>query len=98
MQTTPNNLLESSQVVPASEAGEVLIRKRRSDAFDLDLGFKLGRGITIVFGASGAGKTTLLDCMAGLTTPDSGRVVVVGRTFFDSDRGINLEIKNRGVG
>src|SRR5580698_11325928 len=55
-------------------------------------------GITILFGASGAGKTTLLDCIAGLTTPEAGRIKVRDRMFFDSQQGINLPVQRRGVG
>jgi molybdate transport system ATP-binding protein len=55
-------------------------------------------GITILFGASGAGKTTLLDCVAGLATPDGGRIAVRDRVFFDCTQEINLAAQRRGVG
>ena len=55
-------------------------------------------GITILFGASGAGKTTLLDCVAGLATPDTGRITVGDRVFFDGDGGVNLPVQRREVG
>ncbi len=55
-------------------------------------------GITILFGASGAGKTTLLDCIAGLATPDTGRITVGDRVFFDGDGGVNLPVQRREVG
>ena len=66
--------------------------------FELDVSFALGSGITILFGASGAGKTTLLDAIAGLVTPDAGRIAVGGRVLFDSERGINQPPKNRRIG
>jgi molybdate transport system ATP-binding protein len=64
--------------------------------FTLDVGFTLARGITIIFGPSGAGKTTLLDSIAGLTTPDSGKIVVGERVFFD--RETNLPVQSRKIG
>jgi molybdate transport system ATP-binding protein len=64
--------------------------------FTLDVGFTLARGITIIFGPSGAGKTTLLDSIAGLTTPDSGKIVVGERVFFD--RETNLAVQSRRIG
>src|SRR5271170_1218596 len=64
--------------------------------FTLDVGFTLSRGITIIFGPSGAGKTTLLDSIAGLTTPDSGKIVVGERVFFD--RETNLAVQSRRIG
>ncbi len=45
-----------------------------------DVSFSLGRGEGLaVLGANGAGKSTLLAVLAGLLTPDSGRVAVDGR-------------------
>ena len=66
--------------------------------FVLEVKFNLDAGITILYGPSGAGKTTLLDCIAGLTPPDAGRVVIADRTFFDCQRGTNLPVQRRRVG
>ena len=77
----------------------IQIHKRFANAgrdFTLDVGFTLAPGITIIFGPSGAGKTTLLDCIAGLTTPDSGKIVVGERVFFD--RETNLPVQSRKIG
>jgi len=64
------------------------IRKERSSpgaySFVLDVSIEVPPGITILFGASGAGKSTLLDCIAGLTRPDEGRIVVSRDVLFDS--------------
>jgi len=79
----------------------VQIHKRFANAardFTLDLGFTLAPGITIVFGPSGAGKTTLLDCIAGLTTPDSGKISSGDRVLFDSAHHTNLPIQCRRMG
>jgi molybdate transport system ATP-binding protein len=79
------------------------VRVRRTLAgdnggFELDVAFVLEKGITILFGPSGAGKTTLLDCIAGLTNPDKGRIVIGARVLFDSDERINLSAMERSVG
>src|SRR5579862_4179112 len=74
------------------------VRKRLQKDFELDLAATLSPGITILFGASAAGKTTLLDCIAGLVTPDEGRIVTKGTALFDSDLGINLPPQVRRVG
>jgi molybdate transport system ATP-binding protein len=55
-------------------------------------------GITILFGASGAGKTTLLDCIAGLASPDAGRIAVGDRVFFDGEHGVRVPVQRRGIG
>jgi molybdate transport system ATP-binding protein len=74
------------------------IHARLSAAFTLDAGFTAPPGFTIVFGASGSGKTTVLRTIAGLTRPQSGRIVVGERTFFDSSTGVDLPINQRRVG
>jgi molybdate transport system ATP-binding protein len=79
----------------------IQLHKRFANAgrdFTLDLGFTLAPGITIIFGPSGAGKTTLLDCIAGLTTPDSGKIEVGERILFDHARKTNLSVQSRRVG
>ena len=44
--------------------------------------FKLGTGEQVVLvGSSGGGKTTLLNIIAGITTADSGEVVVAGQNI-----------------
>jgi molybdate transport system ATP-binding protein len=52
----------------------------------------------ILWGESGAGKTTVLNCIAGLSAPDRGEVIVEGRIVFSSTRGISLPPQERGVG
>ncbi len=65
---------------------------------DLDMFFDgeaEGR-IVGIFGPSGAGKTTLLEIVAGLRSPDSGRVVLDGRELCRGRRG--LPARRRAVG
>ena len=79
----------------------VRIGKRfsRSDfSFALDLSADIPPGITILFGSSGAGKTTLLDCVAGILTPDTGRLSIGDRVLFDRDGRTNISIQQRRVG
>jgi molybdate transport system ATP-binding protein len=66
--------------------------------FSLDVDFNAAPGFTILFGASGSGKTTLLDCVAGLATPDAGRIAVGERALFDTGLHINVPVAKRGVG
>jgi molybdate transport system ATP-binding protein len=70
----------------------------RGTAFVLDLRFAAAPGITIVFGASGAGKTSLLDCLAGLLTPDLGRIAIENSVLFDSESGSNVPVSHRQIG
>ncbi len=88
----------------ASAAGQELavrIRKsfgERDSSFTLDVEFAARAGFTILFGASGAGKTTLLDCIAGLQTPESGRIAIGAGTLFDSDSRLNVPPNRRSAG
>lgn len=68
-------------------------------AFTLDIAFAapLDR-VTGVVGPSGAGKSTLFACLAGLTRPDRGRIVLGERVLFDAARRINLPTRRRGLG
>ena len=51
-----------------------------------------------LFGESGAGKTSILRSLAGLTKPDSGRIVVNGVVWFDSKANIHLAPRRRKIG
>jgi branched-chain amino acid transport system ATP-binding protein len=42
--------------------------------------------VTGVIGPNGAGKTTLFNCLSGLLTPDSGRIVFSGHQLFPGHR------------
>jgi molybdate transport system ATP-binding protein len=67
-------------------------------SFQLKVELSASPGITILFGSSGAGKTTLLDCVAGLTTPDAGRISLRDRVFYDSRQGTNQSPAARHIG
>jgi molybdate transport system ATP-binding protein len=67
-------------------------------SFRLELALEVGREAVAIAGPSGAGKTTLLRAVAGLATPERGRIAVAGETWLDTDRGINLPPEQRSVG
>jgi molybdate transport system ATP-binding protein len=93
---------------PVNPTLSVRIRKSSPSAprvFSLDVDFSAAPGFTILFGPSGSGKTTLLDCVAGLTTPDAGRIAVGERVLFNAtvpdanaNANANISVAKRGVG
>jgi molybdate transport system ATP-binding protein len=52
--------------------------------------FTAPHGVTVLFGRSGSGKTTVVNAVAGLLTPDRGRIAVEGRRLLDTDARLNL--------
>lgn len=75
----------------------VTIKKQVGD-FKLDVAFETDREILALLGASGCGKSMTLKCIAGIEKPDSGRIVLHGRTLFDSEKQIDLSPQERRVG
>jgi molybdate transport system ATP-binding protein len=55
-------------------------------------------GLTVLFGPSGCGKTTVLRCLAGLETPDTGRIEAGGQVWFQSERGTVVPPSARHIG
>lgn len=55
-------------------------------------------GITGILGASGCGKSMTLKCIAGIIRPDRGRIILNGRTIFDSEKKIDCRVQDRRVG
>ena len=70
------------------------IRKDFGD-FTLEMAFDAGSEVVGLLGASGCGKSLTMRCIAGIETPDEGRIVVNDRVFFDSAAKINLKPQER---
>ena len=66
--------------------------------FSLEVRFEAKGGVTALFGPSGAGKTTLVNMIAGLVTPDRGRILLDDSVLFDSAAGVDLPAHKRRVG
>lgn len=72
--------------------------EKQLGAFRLKAQFEHEAGVLGLLGASGCGKSMTLKCIAGIETPDRGRIVLDGRTLFDAEHRINLRPKDRRVG
>lgn len=62
---------------------EVAIRQQLG-RFTLDVEFRSDARVVALFGRSGSGKSSVLNAIAGITHPDSGRIVLDGEVFFQS--------------
>lgn len=72
--------------------------KKKLKGFRLEVSFDTDQDILGILGASGSGKSMTLRCIAGIETPDEGKIMIGDRVLFDSERGINLPSQERKVG
>ncbi|OYQ90063.1 ABC transporter ATP-binding protein [Wohlfahrtiimonas chitiniclastica] len=63
--------------------------------FVLDVEYQTEAERLVIVGASGSGKSVLLKTIAGLITPDAGKIVLQDRVLFDADHKINLKPQAR---
>lgn len=87
------------------------IRKKLGD-FQLAVQWESEASRIGILGASGCGKSMTLKCIAGIETPDEGRICVAGhtiktsggysledeKTLFDSKKKVNVKPQQRGIG
>ena len=84
--------------VPQAKIELIVDIQKQLPGFLLDVAFHTDQTPLGLLGASGAGKSLILRCIAGLESPDKGRIILNGKVLFDSDRGINLPPRDRACG
>ncbi|EDX77577.1 molybdate ABC transporter, permease protein, putative [Coleofasciculus chthonoplastes PCC 7420] len=72
--------------------------KKQLPGFTLDAQLEANGQPLGLLGTSGSGKSMTLRCIAGLDSPNQGRIVLNGRVLFDSQRGINIPSRQRRIG
>jgi molybdate transport system ATP-binding protein len=73
------------------------VEKKLGD-FSVAATFEAADGVTALFGPSGSGKTSIVSMVAGLVTPDRGRIMCNGTVLFDSARRVCVSPHRRGIG
>ncbi len=73
--------------------------EKQFGSFNLDVALEAGTETVGFLGASGCGKSVTLRSIAGIETPDAGKIVVNGKVFFDRAKGkkpqVNLTPQQR---
>lgn len=67
-------------------------------SFSLKVNIAQEDGVLGFLGESGCGKSMTLKCIAGIVTPDKGKIILDDKVFFDSEKKINLPPQERKVG
>jgi len=70
----------------------------RQGGFSLDVAWEGRCRLLGLFGPSGSGKTTLLEVAAGLRRPQTARIAVDDAVLRDTSAGIDVPIRERGIG
>jgi molybdate transport system ATP-binding protein len=70
---------------------------KRLREFIVSAKFESANGVTALFGPSGSGKTSIINMIAGLLTPDKGRIAIDGEPLFDSATNINVPAHRRRI-
>jgi molybdate transport system ATP-binding protein len=66
--------------------------------FSLEVEFASESERLVLFGPSGSGKTLTLQILAGVVTPDAGRIIVGDRVLFDKEQNVNVPARRRAIG
>jgi molybdate transport system ATP-binding protein len=73
--------------------------RQRLGRFELDVDFELPTpGIVALFGRSGCGKTSTVQAIAGLSSPETGRIELDGERLLDTVAGRCVPPERRGIG
>lgn len=73
------------------------IQKKLGD-FELSVKFDSAAKRIGILGASGSGKSMTLKSIAGIETPDVGKICIEDKVFFDSGKKINVKPQQRKIG
>jgi molybdenum ABC transporter molybdate-binding protein len=72
--------------------------KKRLRDFTLDISQEIGTETLVLIGHSGCGKSTTLKMLAGLLSPDEGKIQLSSSVLCDKEQKIDLSPEDRNIG
>lgn len=72
--------------------------KKKLGEFNLDIHFQGNSKRIGILGASGCGKSMTLKSIAGIETPDEGKIQIGDKVLFDSEKKSSLKPQKRNIG
>ncbi|PWW20239.1 molybdenum ABC transporter molybdate-binding protein [Cytobacillus oceanisediminis] len=66
--------------------------------FSVDISQKISNETLVLIGHSGCGKSTTLKMLAGLLSPDEGKIELKDHVIYDNQKKINLPPEDRTIG
>lgn len=86
-------ILRTEHLTKTYGTGEVQVKALKDVSFALEKG-----EFAAVVGESGSGKTTLLNCIGGLDTPTSGKVLLDGQDIFSMKENKRTVFRRQNIG
>ena len=86
-------ILRTEHLTKTYGTGEVQVKALKDVSFALEK-----REFAAVVGESGSGKTTLLNCIGGLDTPTSGKVLLDGQDIFSMKENKRTVFRRQNIG
>lgn len=74
-----------------------LAKKLRDYEMTIEISVSPGE-VLVLLGENGSGKSTILNLLAGLLTPDTGDILLNGRSLFNSEKEISIPPEERNIG
>ena len=95
----PSPILPETGVSNSTDSASLEIAVERDlENFTLSIAFDCAKGAVGLLGPSGSGKSMTLRMIAGVSTPDRGRITLNGRVLFDRSTGHNVPAAQRRIG
>lgn len=89
----------SKSIIKANSVAKSVVSNGTTLSILKDISFSVSCGETIaIIGTSGAGKSTLMTLLAGLDTPSSGEIELLGQPLSQLDEEQRAQIRSQSIG